>query len=121
MNRAEAIPVDGSRSTTEPPSGHVPAVPPPAPGHTVPARPGGGGNTLVVPALTPHRGPRRPENTPDRLPVRRAEPALPEPWEPALPEPWTDPSADVRGTGTAVTRRTGRRRGAIAARRVVGL
>ncbi|MEV4280494.1 hypothetical protein [Actinoplanes xinjiangensis] len=113
MNRAEAIPVDGSRSTTEPPIGHVPAAPPPAPGHTVPARPGGGGNTLVVPAPTPHRGPRRPENTPDRLPVRRA--------EPALPEPWTDPSADARGTGTAVTRRTGRRRGAIAARRVVGL
>ncbi|WP_433790556.1 hypothetical protein [Actinoplanes sp. CA-252034] len=64
-----------------------------------------------MPAISPYRGHRRPDSTPDRLPVRRA--------EPPPPEPWTGP--DPRSANTAVTRRTGRRRGAVAARRVVGL
>ncbi|MFC4065278.1 hypothetical protein [Actinoplanes subglobosus] len=121
MNRAEAIPVDGSRSTTEPPSGHEPAAPPPAPGRahpqvTTPARPAGGGNTVAVrppaPAISPYRGHRRADGMPDRLPVRHAE-------TPA-PEPWTGPPADTRAASKAVTRRIARR-GAVAARRVVGL
>ncbi|MEU8661335.1 hypothetical protein [Actinoplanes philippinensis] len=117
MNRAEAIPDAGSRSTTEPPSDDEAAVPAPAPGPTAQARPAGGGNTLAVrppaPAPSPYRGLRRPDSTPDRLPVRRA--------EPAVPERWTGPPVDPRSANGAVTRRTGRRRGPVAARRVVGL
>ncbi|MEU4163209.1 hypothetical protein [Actinoplanes sp. NPDC026670] len=149
MNRAEAIPVDGSRSTTEPPDGHGPATPPPSSGQAppqvvTPARPASGGNSLVVrppaPALSRYPGHRRPDSTPDRLPVRRAEPALPirrteaglpvrhaeaglpvRHTEAGLPEPWTRPPADGRTANTAVTRRTGRRRGAVPTRRVVAL
>ncbi|WP_157752130.1 hypothetical protein [Actinoplanes derwentensis] len=115
MNRAEATPVDGSRSTTEPPASTEVVVP--AGGSSAPAvrlRP-------PAPASSPHRGwaavvPYRSnenqragdvqhpgEIPPDRLPVRRDEP-------------------EVRtGTGVTVIRRAGPRRGAVATRRVVGL
>ncbi|MDI6100986.1 hypothetical protein QLQ12_20435 [Actinoplanes sp. NEAU-A12] len=160
MNRAEAIPVDGSRSTTEPSSGRAQAVLPPAPGEasppqvTTPTR-AAGGNDLAVrltvrlrppaPALPPYRGRAavvthrgRPDSTPDRLPVRRAGPAafpdqraggLPAPWAGILPDPWAGAlpdrragqPAEARAGSGSVTRRTGRGRGPIAARRVVGL
>ena len=115
MNRAEAIPVDGSRSTTEPPSGGEPAALLPAPAEasppqvTMPVRAAGGtdpaGRPTVrlrppAPAPAPYRGRAavvthrgRADGTPDGLPVRRAESALversvrhPGPWAPARPD-----------------------------------
>ncbi|WP_146169508.1 hypothetical protein [Actinoplanes italicus] len=104
MHRAEAIPVDGSRSTTEPPTGREPAALPPAHGQaspevTTPVLPAGGGTTIAVrPAVHPP--------VPAGVPRR---------------DDWPGAPAETRTGSGSVTRRTGRRRGAIATRRLVGL
>ena len=138
MNRGEEIPVDGSRSTTGPSGGGTPAALPPGsgrdpgralPGERLPGRAGVNrttsnrdGPVRAVPAEAVSAGgpvrpavrlrPPAPAVPPDRPPARRDEPEPPARWGGQSPE---------KRTAGSVTRRSGRRRGALAARRVVGL
>ncbi|MEV0895532.1 hypothetical protein [Actinoplanes sp. NPDC049802] len=113
MTRAEAIPVDGSRSTTEPPGGRAPAALPPAPGRAstsqviAPARPADGGTSTARPTV------RLRPPAPAPPPYRGRAAVVPHPGDAAPPE--------RRAPGGSVTRRTRGHRGAVGARRLVGL
>ncbi|GGN17456.1 hypothetical protein GCM10010109_30180 [Actinoplanes campanulatus] len=113
MTRAEAIPVAGSRSTTEPPEGRMPVAPPPALGRaptsqvTAPARPAGGGPPAVRPTV------RLRPPAPAPPPYRGRAAVIPRRGDTPLPE--------IRTPGGSVTRRTRGHRGAVTARRLVGL